>query len=221
MTLFDLIVVAVLLASTAFAVIRGGLREVGTLAVLGGAGSAALTLMKPVQAGLHLGSSFLTTLMVGAVIAAIAFVALYAGLHFGLKRVKLKGRALQADRIGGGVFGFVRGLALVGLGFLAYSYYLDESRRPQSVRNALTLPMAKSVAGFFESFAPEGTGLEAEPMAKSEEDAASLGYGRGDRAGLSELVSTVTTSDGPAPAAKSDATAEDPIAAAVKELDPE
>jgi uncharacterized membrane protein required for colicin V production len=219
MTFFDLIVVAVLLASTAFAVIRGALREVGTLVVLAGAGGAGLALIGPVQSLAGLKGSFMTTAAIGCAIAAIAFVGLYVGLHFGLRRVRLKGRALQADRIGGGVFGFLRGLALVGLGFLAYSYYLDEARRPAAVRNALTLPMARSVAAFFESFAPEGTGLEAEPMARPEEDAAALGYGRGDRAGLSELVSTVTTSDGPPRAGAAAPT--DPIADAVRELDPE
>lgn len=219
MTLFDLIVVSVILASTAFAVIRGALKEIGTLAVLAGAGAAAFALLKPVQSLAGLGGSFLTTAAIGGAIATIAFIGLYLGLHFGLERVRLRGRALQADRIGGGLFGFARGLALVGLGFLAYSYYLDEARRPAAVQSALTLPMAKSVASFFESFAPKGTGLEAEPMAPPEEDAAALGYGRRDRAGLSELVSTVTTSDGPArtEAARPD----DPIAAAVKELDPE
>lgn len=219
MTLFDLIVVSVILASTAFAVVRGALREIGTLVVLAGAGGAAFGLIKPAQAVAGLGDSFLATAAIGGAIALVAFIGLYLGLHVALTRVRLKGRALQADRIGGGVFGLARGLALVGLGFLAYSYYLDESRRPEAVRGAFTLPMAEGAADFFESFAPEGTGLEDGAKVKAEDDAAALGYGRGDRAGLSELVSTVTTSDGPA--ASRPAPPDDPIAAAVRELDPE
>ena len=50
MTWFDLLIVAVIAASTAFAVIRGALKEVGTLAALGGAAAAGCEARKSVVA---------------------------------------------------------------------------------------------------------------------------------------------------------------------------
>lgn len=225
MTWFDLIIVAVIVASTAFAVIRGALREVGTLAVLAGAGAGGYFLLKPVQSLLGLGDSFMTTAAVGGALAFLGFVALYFLLHAGLQRLPLSGRALTADRIGGGVFGLARGLALIGLGFLAYSYYLDEARRPAAIANALTLPMAKTAAAFFESFAPAGgADLDgATPAPDPQENAAIEGYGRGDRTALAEIVSTVTTAENAQARAPSSAgpAGRDAIAAALTELEPE
>jgi uncharacterized membrane protein required for colicin V production len=221
MTWFDLIIVAVLGASTGFAVVRGALKEVGTLFVLGGAAAAGWFLAKPFAAFFGAGASFLTLAAFGGAIALLAFAALYFVLHVALRRLPLKGAAARTDRIAGGVFGLVRGLALIGLGFLAYSYYLDEQRRPNAVNRALTLPLAKSAAGFFEALAPaSASDLDGEgPKAGAKENAAAQGYGRSDRAALSEIVTTATTSDG-------DAAAEDKreprsIVEAISELDPE
>ncbi len=224
MTWFDLIVIAVLALSTVFAVVRGGLKEVGTLVALAAAGGAAFAVMKPVQSAFGLSQSFITTALIGAVLAFFFFVALYIFLHIGLKRLTLEGRALTADRIGGGVFGLARGLALIGLGFLAYSYYLDESRRPKAVASALTLPIAEGAAAFFKSFAPEGTGLDEGVVApvEAQANAAMEGYARGDRSALSEIVTTVTTVDGATAAQIQAADAgADPIAAAIEETAPE
>lgn len=222
MTWFDLLILAVLAASTAFAVIRGALKEIGTLLVLGGAAAAGWFLAKPLAAGFGAASSFLTLAAIGGVIALLAFLGLYFALHAGLRRLPLKGAAQRTDRIAGGVFGFARGLALIGLGFLAYSYYLDEARRPTAVAKALTLPLAKIAADFFEGFAPANAGdLDgAGPKAGAQENAAVQGYGRSDRAALSEILTTVTTSDG-APVKAQAPPSADPIAAAISELDPE
>lgn len=224
MTWFDLIIVSVLVLSVAFAVIRGAIKEIGTLGVLGGGAAAGWYLSKPV-AGLifgQSGGSFLTLAAVGGVIALLAFAGLYFLLHVGLRRVPLKGASLRTNRIAGGVFGFARGLALIGLGFLAYSYYLDEARRPAAVSKALTLPLAKATAGVFERLAPaSASDLDGEgPKAGAKENAAAEGYGRGERAALSEIVSTVTTSDGKA-ATSAKRSGADEIAVAISELAPE
>jgi uncharacterized membrane protein required for colicin V production len=224
MTWFDLLIVAVILASTAFAVVRGALREVGTLVALGLSGAVGYLLLKPAQALFGLSESFLTTLAFGGALAFLSFVALYALLHIVLKHASLSGRAVQMDRIGGGVFGFARGLALIGLGFLAYSYYLDEARRPAAVNEALTLPIAKGAAAFFEGLAPSNAGdLNGAKPKAAEDNAAADGYKRADRAALSEIVTTSTTGGTrpeilKTPAAPRDG---DAIAAALKELDPE
>ena len=101
-------------------------------------------------------------------------------------------------RVGGGAFGFLRGLVLVGLGYLGYSYYLDEARQPDEVRNAITRPVAAGMANWFQSFTPEEAYIEsAPPPAATDEDYDPVenGYDRADRNGLSEIVTTVTTTD--------------------------
>jgi hypothetical protein len=127
--------------------------------------------------------------------------------------VPLKGERRKADRIGGGVFGFVRGLALLGLGFLAYGYYLDPADHPRAVKGALFLPVARASADFFEGFAPEENRLDQLRPKKPQEDAAVRGYDRGDRTALSEIVTTVTTTDGSAEG--------DPIAAVLEQTEPQ
>ena len=196
MTWFDLIVLAILALSTGLAVVRGGIKEVGTLVALGVGAGFGLLLLKPLQGLLGIGGSFLATLATGGVLIGVGFLAAYIALHFALERFRLTGRALTADRIGGGVFGFARGLLLVGLGFLAYGYYLDESRWPATVANAASLPVARGVAHCVEGFAPETEELNAaEEEPAPETNAAVEGYDRTDRTALAEIVTTVTTSD--------------------------
>lgn len=202
MTTFDLIVIAVFILSIGFAVVRGALRELGTLLALALAAGGAALLVKPLQALTGTANSFLWTAMIAAILVFVLFCILYFGLHVGLTRVRLTGGAARVDRIGGGVFGFARALVLVGLGFLAYGYYLDEDRRPDAVSNALTLPVAKAMANFFEGFAPASTRLDAAPSEEpagtskdEDENAAAEGYDRGERAALVEIVATATTTD--------------------------
>lgn len=221
MTSFDGLVIAVLILSTGFAIVRGALREIGTLAALGAAAGAAFFLVKPLQAATGVDQSFMATLIVGAVLLTAGFVLAYALLHLGLKRVRLAGRALTADRVGGGVFGFLRGLVLVGLGFLAYSYYLDETRRPESVNAAMTLPVAKGMAAIFEGFAPQEPEIEPAQPEEQDSNAAVDGYARTDRTALAEIVTTVTTSDDPEAKDAANAVSGDPIADILAESNPE
>lgn len=213
--MFDLIVIAVIALSTAFAVIRGGLRETGTLAALGLAAALALLAAKPLLGLFGTKATFLSIATVAGAVGLLAFVALYALLHVGLRRLKLKPKAVRADRIAGGAFGFLRGLALVGLGFLAYDYYLGEERRGDAVNKALLLPVAEAAADFFGGFAPAENRLAPAGAAKAATNAAVEGYARGERSALSEIVTTVTTSEDAKPGAA------DPIGAKIQETDPE
>lgn len=194
--MFDLLVVLVVGVSTAFAALRGGLRELSTLLALAFAGGLTLLLVEPLLAATGQAGSFFATVAVAAVLVAIFFVLAHIVLHLGLKRMPLEGKARLYDRVGGGVFGLARGLILVGLGYLGYSYYLDEARQPDEVRNAITRPVAAAMADWFESFAPESAYIESQPLPEPKGDATVQGYDRGDRNGLSEIVTTVTTDDG-------------------------
>lgn len=193
--MFDLMFLAVVGLSTAFAALRGGLREFATLLSLAIAAGLTWLVAEPLLAATGLAGSFFGSLIIIGVLVGVFFILAHIACHIGLKHAPLQGRAKLIDRLGGGAFGFFRGLVLVGLGYLGYSYYLDESRQPESVTNAVTLPMAAGMANWFETFAPESSKIETITTKDEEENAAIEGYGRTDRNGLEEIVTTVTTTE--------------------------
>ncbi len=196
--MFDLLVLTVVGLSTVFAALRGGLRELSTLLALAIAGGLTLLLIEPILGITGQAGSFFGTAIIAVVLIAIFFVLAHIVLHLGLKRMQLEGNAKLYDRISGGTFGLFRGLVLIGLGYLGYTYYLDESRHPEEVKNAFTRPVAAGMAHWFESFAPEEAYIESPAIEEEEEDEpdpALSGYDRSDRNSLSEIVTTVTTTD--------------------------
>jgi len=191
--MFDVLVLLVLGLSTAFAAMRGGLRELSTLIALAVAGGLTLLLVEPLLSVIGMTGSFFGTIIIAAILITVFFIATHIGLHLGLKKVPLQGGAKVADRVIGGGFGLLRGLVLVGLGYLGYSYYLDEARQPDSVKSAITRPVAAGMAHWFQSFTPDDADIE--NAAPIERDVSEDGYNRSDRNGLTEIVSTVTTTD--------------------------
>lgn len=205
--MFDIIVLSVVGISTAFAYLRGGLQEAATLLCLAVAAGLGWLLTEPVLGILSLKGNFLATIGVAGALIALLFIGAHIGCHIGLKRYPLNKRGRQIDQIAGAVFGATRGLVLIGLGYLGYAYYLDEAGQPESVRNALTRPVAAAVASGFEAFAPASTridDIEATSSTAPTQNAAQSGYDRADRNGLDEIVTTVTT-DGADPEIADDA----------------
>ena len=195
--MFDILVLAVVGLSTAFAALRGGLREFSTLLSLAIAGGLTLFLIEPILNVTGQAGSFFGMVIIAGVLVGGFFILAHIGCHVWLKRVPLEGNAKIYDRVGGGAFGFLRGLVLIGLGYLGYTYSVDEAQQPEEVKTALTRPIAAGMAHWFEGFTPEQAYIES-TNDDAEEDAvdASLnGYDRGDRNGLSEIVTTVTTTD--------------------------
>jgi len=197
MTWFDLLVIVVLALSIGFAALRGAIRELATLLALGAAALLAFLLFKPLLGVLGLEGSIFGMAGLSAILLGVIFIALYIAFHLGLKRVSLSPDMARIDRIGGGVFGLLRGLALVGLGFLGYAYYADEQHRPDAVNEAMLLPVAQGAANFFESLAPAHDSQDIITPDKIDKkvNAANDGYARGDRAALHEIVSTTTSDD--------------------------
>lgn len=233
MTWFDLLLLAILFLSIGFATIRGAIREIATLAALGGGALLAWLAFNPLLGALGLKGSFFGMVGLAGGLMAIFFVAVYAAFHFGLQRLSLDPPMQRVDRIVGGVFGLLRGLALIGLGYLGYAYNLDENQRPDAVTNAFMLPVAQSAAGFFESLAPQydsqevispdkiGDSSAPDKSTLNTEDptskinAANDGYKRGERAALSEIITTSTTNSAAvgATVTASNQAEDDPIAA--------
>ena len=130
MTVFDALLLTVVGVSVFFAAIRGAIRELATLAALAVAVLAAWLGMKPVAAALGQ-SSFFTSVAIGGIIGLGVFLGGYFLLHKAMQRVKPKGRMPTYNKIGGAAFGLLRALALIGLGFLGYGYYLEEGNQPE------------------------------------------------------------------------------------------
>ena len=193
--MFDLLFLLVVGLSTAFAVLRGGLQELSTLVALAIAAGLAWMIAPPLLSAVGLAGSFFGAIIVAVGLIGVFFIAAHIGCHLLLKRIPMTKQAQRFNQIGGGVFGALRGLVLIGLGYLGYSYYLDEARQPDSVKNAVTRPIASGLASWFEGFAPASTELEGigAEVTEPEGDAAENGYGRSDRSSLNEIVTTVTT----------------------------
>lgn len=203
MTVFDALLVAVIVISVFFAAVRGGVRELATVAALAIAVIAAALCANPIAMAIGK-SSFLISAVVAAIAGISAFTVSYYFLHKAIIRWKPSAKLKKYDKIGGGAFGLVRALALIGLGFLGYGYYLDEENQPDAVRKAWLLPVASASASLFEQFAPPNRELRAASDARN---AAAEGYDGRDRSSLKEIVTTVTTSD-----KASTPTSSDPIA---------
>jgi len=188
MTVFDLIVFGVFLSSAGLAYLRGALLELATLISLGFAWLVATQFGAPVANIVGSADSMIT--LIGSYIAliVITLMIVYIAFHIAYHRLPLSPRARTINKIVGAFFGLIRGYVLIGLCFLAYGYYLDEESQPDSVRNAVTLPIAISGATFFEQFIPDDTRFETTDNKTSLE-----GYNRDDRANLSEVITTVTT----------------------------
>lgn len=198
MTVFDALLLAVIGISVFFASVRGAVREAATLAALALGALAGWMGMTPVAAALGK-DSVIVSAAAAIVIGIAAFLGLYFLCHKLMARMKLSKRMRRIDRVSGGVFGLIRALALIGLGFLGYGYYLDEANQPDAVTKAMLLPVASSSARFFEQFAPAARDLGAAETEKRA-NAAREGYDGRDRSGLAEIVTTVTTTDKTAPA---------------------
>lgn len=192
MTGFDGLILLIFAVSIGFAAMRGAIRELGTLAALLFGVLAAWIFTGAILSGLGK-DDFISTVVVAGALVAIGFAVSHIGITIFSGRIRLTERQALYDRIGGGVFGLLRAFALIGLGFIGYSYYLDADSRPDGVKNAAFLPLATGAANVMRGFTPGDPLAEADapqqPDAAREIDA-------GDRRALDEIVTTVTTDEG-------------------------
>lgn len=217
MTGFDLLLLGVFAVSIGFAVLRGAVREIGTLiALLFGVLMAWIFTDALLSA---IGKEdFIATVGIAATLIAAGFIAAHIAITFFSGKIRLEGRAVLFDRIGGGVLGFIRAYALIGLAFIGYGYYLDADSRPDGVRNAALLPLASGAANVMRAFAPGDPLEDGAPALRNSEalrnsqavpntlpdignqatsgQIVSSEIGAADRRALNEIVATATTRDG-------------------------
>ena len=153
----DLAVLTVILMSGVFAFARGFVKEALSIAAWVGAGFAALygSIYLLPLAGRFLPKGPVTDAVGGIVIFLVVLIALSLLTSRVSRRVKQS--ALSAvDRSLGLLFGLVRGVVLVCLGYLALSWAVpeDQLQQPRWIAKARTLPFLESGADRLRGLVP-------------------------------------------------------------------
>jgi membrane protein required for colicin V production len=153
--LIDLIVVAVILLSGVFALARGFVKEVLSIASWVGAVFATLYGFKAASAFARqfIGEPLIADGLAGGVLFLVTLFVL--SFISSLIANRVRGSTVgSVDRSLGFVFGLVRGFVLVSIAYLALSWALPPPEQPQWVRAAKTMPLLEQGAVLLASFAP-------------------------------------------------------------------
>jgi membrane protein required for colicin V production len=146
-TVLDCVIVLIIIVSAGYAAWRGFLWE--TLAIFAwvAAGFACLYFgpyVIPLIRGV-VNQAWLASLLAYAAVFLAVFVPLAFLSHRLSESVKRSPIGLL-DRVAGVAFGVVRGLVLVGLAYLAFTYFVPARRHPHWVTEARLLPVVQSSA---------------------------------------------------------------------------
>jgi membrane protein required for colicin V production len=152
----DLLVVLVVLGSMGFAIWRGFVSE--TLGIVAWAAAAFAALYLGPWAG-RLAQSLISTLWLAIVTGyALVFILVFIPIQFasyrfseGVKRSPVG----PLDRILGGTFGFVRGLAILGIAYLVFDAFVPIRDHPRWLTEARSLPLIQSSAEVILTLIPE------------------------------------------------------------------
>jgi membrane protein required for colicin V production len=155
----DMIVVAVILLSGVFALARGFVKEVLSIASWVGAVFATLYGFKAASAFARqfIGEPLIADGLAGGVLFLVTLFVL--SFISSLIANRVRGNTVgSVDRSLGFVFGLVRGFVLVSIAYLALSWALPPPEQPQWVRAAKTMPLLEQGAVLLASFAPADFG---------------------------------------------------------------
>src|ERR1700761_7261185 len=154
-TFIDILVVLVLLVSAGYAAWRGFLSEV--LSIFSWAAAAFSTLyfgpwLIPLMRGM-IATPWLASLAAYAGIFLVVFIPISFISHRFSETVKHSPIG-PLDRALGIAFGVVRGLVIVGLAYMAFTYFVPIKQQPTVLTQARTLPVIQSSAEVLLSLAP-------------------------------------------------------------------
>lgn len=151
----DLTIIAVIVLSGVFAMARGFVREVLSLASWVGAGLITLwgfSLARPYARSL-IANTLLADIATGVVLFICSLI-LLSMVGGGLASL-IRGTGLNAlDRTLGFLFGLLRGALIVAILWLAFSSAFRPEEHPTWVREARTLPLIERFADFLRNLAP-------------------------------------------------------------------
>ncbi len=154
-TFIDFLVVTVILVSACYAAWRGFMSE--TLMIFAWAAAAFASLyfgpwLVPMARSM-ISTPWLASVAAYAGVFLVVFIPLSFMSHRFSQSVK-NSPVGPFDRVMGVAFGIVRGLIIVGLGYLAFTYFTPVREQPQWLLTARTLPMMQSTAQVLLSVIP-------------------------------------------------------------------
>lgn len=167
MTLFDVLVIGVLLVSSVLALLRGFTNEVLSILAWVAGALAALWLFPYLTPMLRevISPPWLASVVaaVGIFIVAYALVAALTSRWSG-GLMDLHERAELLDRTLGFIFGAARGLLIVTVAYLFFAWLVPEpADQPAWIRDAKTRPTIENTAALLFSLAPAPGGTEEQP----------------------------------------------------------
>ncbi|MCY4310068.1 MAG: CvpA family protein [Rhodospirillaceae bacterium] len=156
-TVLDFIFVVVVLLSTILAFVRGLMRELFTLAAWAGAALAAWFLLPHTEpyARQVIDDKLVAQIIAATVVFIVAIIVITLLASLITDRIR-QSRLGLIDRILGSLFGALRGVVLVVLGYVALTLvYPDDSKIPW-IRDALSKPYLHLGREVTERLLPEG-----------------------------------------------------------------
>ena len=161
MTLFDIAAGLALLVSGLVGWIRGGAREVATVAAFVLAAIAAVFALR--YSGPLARHAIHTVWLANIVALLVVFVAAYILLRVMAsaltRRIQQTDALSGLDRAAGAGFGLVRGLVILGLANLTINAITPADRMPTWISQALLYPLSDVSAHTLKAFAPQGVKL--------------------------------------------------------------
>lgn len=152
----DVILAAIMLVSGFLAMLRGLTREV--LSILSWAVAALATLYLFPKYQVQVRQYIEPPLLADAVLAAGIFLVVLIVVSLITSRISdkvLDSRVGALDRTLGFIFGLARGLVLVVIAYLFFSWLVPEETQPQWIRDARSLPILKKTGDAIVSLLPE------------------------------------------------------------------
>jgi len=158
---FDLIVLAILLASAGLGYLQGAVRELVSLV------SLILAVVAAILGLRHLAPLIEARMDPDWAAAPLAFLIVFAGAYLILRMLGngLSGGVRQArllnalDRALGFGFGLVRAVLFLGVCNLIFTAATPDSHRPEWLKGSVFYPLTERSAGLIRSLAPKGLDL--------------------------------------------------------------
>lgn len=202
--ILDFILLGIMLISGVLALSRGFTREVLSLVSWGAAAVAAYFAIQQPQALAFVEPYVDKPILAKIAVGAAAFIVVL--IVVSIISVKISDRVVDSavgafDRTLGFVYGLARGLVLVAVAFMLYSWVSPPEKQEDWIRNAQSLPIIRSVSDVLVGLMPPDVretleksanigsddGKEAPPAAEGD----GTGYNNGQTQGLENLVDGV------------------------------
>jgi membrane protein required for colicin V production len=155
-TFLDCLIALVVIVSVIYAAVRGFLWETLTIFAWVAAAFACLYFGPYVIPLMHdmVSEAWLASLLAYAAVFLAVFIP-FAFISHRFSESVRHSPIGPLDQAAGVAFGIVRGLVLVGLAYMAFTYFVPITKHPDWVRNARLLPVVQSTSQILLSVVPD------------------------------------------------------------------